>query len=213
MSTPPRQRCPTTSEIRRVKIGCLYYEYDGADPWKRDRQRTRSGMTMACLIEMAYLSGQDISVMIRLRDRRDPMEPGEPHVMADGIFFRRDKTGNAVVIEWTPRLRAVVARLIKIRAEWRLQRCAKDRVETSHLFRNQDGKPMTYSAASNAWQDGLKRSGVKRFMFRDIRARALTDKEELEGIREANSMGTHTTEHPTADYVRNKKARKTKATR
>lgn len=49
-------------------------------------------------------------------------------------------------------------------------------------------------------------------MFRDIRARAITDKEAREGMRAANAMGTHTTEQQTADYVRRKKARKTKAT-
>lgn len=203
-ATPPRQRCPTTSELRRVKIGCIRGD---------DGRPTRSGMTMACLIELAYLSGQDVGVMIRLLDKRDPDSPDEPHVCDAGIFFRRDKTGGAVIIEWTPRLRALVARLRRLKAERQLTKHASRRVETSALFTKQDGQPLTYDAVKSAWQDGIRRSKVKPFMFRDIRARAMTDKEELEGIQEANKMGTHSTESQTADYVRRKKPRRTAATR
>lgn len=203
MSTPPRKRCPTTSELRRVKVGCLYGD---------DGRRTRTGATMAALIELAYLSGQDVAVMIRLRDKLDPQRPDEPHVCADGIFFRRDKTGRAVIVEWTPRLRALVAALRRLKAERALKKHASQRIETACLFTKQDGEPLTYSAVANAWQDAIRRSKVLPFMFRDIRARALTDKAAREGIREANAMGTHTTEAQTADYVRSKVARKTKAT-
>lgn len=208
MSTPPRKRCPTTSELRRVKIGCLYGD---------DGRRTRTGLTMACLIELAYLTGQDVSVMIRLRDKLDPQRPDEPHVTADGVFFRRDKTGNAVEVLYrsdspTDRLRRCIAALRRMKAERALKKRAAQRVETPHLFLKQDGQPLSYSAVANAWQDGLRRSKVLPFMFRDIRARALTDKTVREGIREGNAMGTHTTEQQTADYVRSKVPRKTKAT-
>lgn len=208
MSTPPRKRCPTTSELRRVKVGCLYGD---------DGRRTRTGVTMAALIELAYLSGQDVSVMIRLRDKLDPQHPDEPHVTQHGIFFRRDKTGNAVEVlyrsdEPTDRLRRLVAALRRMKAERALKKHASQRVETPYLFTKQDGQPLTYSAVTNAWQDGIRRSKVLPFMFRDIRARALTDKAVREGIREANAMGTHTTEAQTADYVRSKVARKTRAT-
>jgi integrase len=203
-ATPARDRCPTTSELRRVKVGCLYGD---------DGKRTRSGITMACLIELAYLSGQDVGVMIRVLEKRDPQQPDEPHVTPDGVWFRRDKTGNAVEIGWTPRLRAVVARLRVLKAERNLKRLAAHRVDTPFVFTKQDGTPLTYEAVSNAWQRGVRRAKVAPVMFRDIRARALTDKEEAEGIRAANAMGAHSTESQTADYVRRKAARKTGATR
>ncbi|MGN6518678.1 MAG: hypothetical protein ACTHK2_04550 [Dokdonella sp.] len=204
MRTPPRTRCPSSSEIRRVKIGCLY---------GRDGKRTRTGMAMACLIEMLYLTGQDVGVTIRLLDAFDPMQPDEPHCRADGIFFRRDKTGRAVVIGWTPRLEAVVARLRALKAERMLKKAAHQRIVTPRLFTNANGLPMTYEAASNAWQDGIKRSGVLHFMLRDIRAAALTDKECATDMHEANAMGAHATPGQTADYVRRRKPRKTSATR
>jgi integrase len=204
MRTPARKRCPSSSEIRRVKIGCLY---------GRDGKRTPSGMMMACLIEMLYLTGQDVGVVVRVLDARDALQPDEPHCREDGIFFRRDKTGNAVVIGWTPRLEAVVARLRALKAERMLLKKASQRVVTPCLFTNTRGFAMTYEAAANAWQDGIKRAGVLHFMLRDIRAAALTDKEDASDMREANAMGAHATESQTADYVRRRRARKTSATR
>lgn len=199
-----RKRCPSTSELRRIKVGCLYGD---------DDRPTRSGITMACLIEMAYLTGQDVSVMIRLRDEKDAAAPFEPHVRSDGIYFMRDKTGNDVVILWTARLKAVVSRLRKLKAERAMKKRAHQRVVTPYLFTKQDGTPLTYTAVANAWQRGLKRSGVAHCMFRDIRASALTDKDAAEGKGEANKMGAHASETQTDDYVRRRQTRKTKATR
>lgn len=204
MRTKARERCPTTSELRRIKIGCIYG--DNGRP-------NRSGLTMACLIEMAYLSGQDVGVMIKIREQQDPAEPGAPHVCADGIFFRRTKTGKAVIIEWTQRLRDVVKRLGRLKAERKLKKRAAQRVDTDFLFTKQDGQPLTYEAVSNAWQRGVRRAKVAPVMFRDIRARALTDKDYLEGMREAQKMGTHGSESQTADYIRHKAPRRTGATR
>ena len=50
-------------------------------------------------------------------------------------------------------------------------------------------------------------------MFRDIRAKALTDKEARDGMQAARHMGAHATEAQTADYARHKTARKTGAPR
>jgi hypothetical protein len=72
---------------------------------------------------------------------------------------------------------------------------------------------MTYEAISNAWRRGVKRASVPPTMFRDIRAKALTDKEERDGMRAANAMAAHSTESQTADHVRRKKARRTGAAR
>lgn len=204
MPTPARTRYITDSELRRIKVGCLY---------GRGGRETRTGVMMACLIEVAYLTGGDVSVLIRLLEKRDPMHPDEPHVSATGVFLRRDKTGKAVVITWTPRLVAVIARLKKLKAERLLKKRAEQRVVTPCLFTKQDGQPMTYGAVREAWDDAIERSGVLPAMFRDIRAKALTDKEERDGMIEAQAMGTHSTQTQTADYVRQRKARNTKATR
>lgn len=49
--------------------------------------------------------------------------------------------------------------------------------------------------------------------FHDLRAKALTDVDATPGMGAARTMGAHTTETQTADYVRHKKAKKTGATR
>lgn len=89
MRTRPRDRYVTDSELRRIKVGCLY---------GRDGRKTRTGLMMACLIEVAYLTAGDVSVLIRVLEKRDPHQPDEPHVCDEGIFLRRDKTGKAIVI-------------------------------------------------------------------------------------------------------------------
>lgn len=205
----PRERCPSTSELRRMKVACLY----GLSGGRQSRAaRTRTGLTMAAFIEVAYLTGQDVGRIVLLRATKGE-DPNEPFLTEEGISFRRSKTGGRVVIEWTPRLRAAVAALQALKVERR--RKTKRPMLHPYLFTKQDGSPLDYEAMSNAWQRGMARfieAGGVRFMARDIRARALTDKDAREGRAEANAMGTHTTEGQTVRYVRHKVARKTKAT-
>ena len=206
MAEPARSRYITDSELRRLKIGCLYGD---------DGKRTRSGLTMACLIELAYLTGADIGVLLELRMQRDPQQPDAPHLRDDGIWLRRTKTTTSrpVLVEWTPRLRAVVQRLLAIKAERKLKKRLQQRVVTPYLLESVDGSQLTYEAASAAWQRGRTRSQVAPCMFRDLRAKAGTDKEEAEGIKAANALLDHTTETQTADYIRRKKARRSTAVR
>ncbi|MDP3139808.1 MAG: integrase [Burkholderiaceae bacterium] len=204
----PRERCPSTSELRRVKVGCLYGQSGGL---KSRATRTRSGLTMCAFIEVAYLTGQDVGRIVYLRDEAGD-DPNEPFITDEGISFRRSKTGGRVLIEWTPRLQAAIVALRRIKAERKLKKRAEQRIETPYLFTKQDGHRLTYEAMSNAWQRGIKRADVAHFMARDIRARALTDKDARDGRQAANAMGTHTTEGQTTDYIRHKVARRTKAT-
>lgn len=189
MSLKARTRYITDSELRRIKVAACY----GADG-----KRTRSGLMICALIDMAYLTGQRIGDLLT-------MEWSE--VKADGILFEPNKvagsTGAKVLIEWTPKLRSVVARL----------KVLKRRDITRFMFTTQQGQPFTYDGASTAWQRAVKRSGVMNAHFHDLRAKALTDVDEKRGIGQAQRMGGHSTQTQTADYVRHKTARKTGATR
>ncbi|WP_148661714.1 integrase [Roseateles chitosanitabidus] len=205
MGSTPRDRYITDSELRRVKIGGLY----GANG-----RRTPTGITLACFLEVAFLTGADVGVLLRLREERDQENPDEPHVCADGIFVRRDKTertSRPVIVEWTPRLRAVVAKLKAIKAAQQTKKRAQQRVVTPLLFIGMDGTPWTYEALSSAWQKARARAKLPPTMLRDLRAKAATDKEEKDGITGANVLLDHTTEQQTADYIRRKKARRTSA--
>lgn len=190
MSTPPRDRYITDSELRRIKVAAMR---------GRDGQDTRSGPMLCALVDMAYLTGQRIGDLLALEWAA---------LGTGGIAFQPAKTkgstGARVLIEWTPKLRDVVRRLKVLRLA---RPGASERV-----FTTQDGRQYTYWGASTAWRRACDRAGIKAH-FHDLRAKALTDKERHEGMQAARTMGSHSTEQQTAGYVRNRSARKTKATR
>lgn len=208
LPTPARTRYITDSELRRIKVGAIYGD---------DGKPTRSGRMIAALIDLAYLTGQRIGDLLDLRWKRDPDDPDAPHVTDEGLRFRPEKTagstGAAVVIGWTPRLVDAVDRIRRIQAARLLKRRADQRVVSGYLVTGQDGKPLGYWGASSAWRRAVKRAGVKGVHLHDVRAKALTDKEARDGMAAARTMGTHSTEAQTADYVRRRGARETKATR
>lgn len=204
----PRTRYITDSEMRRIKVAGIY---------GKDGKRTRSGLMLAALFDMSYLTWQDISMLLALRWSRDSEAPDAPFKGEDGLFFRRSKvaatTGAAVTIEWTPRLSEVVDRLRRLRAERLLARRASQRTVTELVLTRQDGLQLSYSGAATAWKRAVKRAGIPGVMFRDIRAKALTDKEARDGMSSARDMAAHSTDSQTAAYVRRKSFRRTTATK
>ncbi len=208
MHTPPRHRYVTDSELRRVKVAALKGD---------DGKPTRSGRMLCALLDVLYLTGQRPSDVLDLRRERDPDEPDAPHVSAAGLVFRPSKTrastGAAVVIEWTPRLRDAVRRAEVLQAERLMKRRADQRVVSGWVFTTVAGYRLSYFGAASAWQRAVRRAGIADIELRDLRAKALTDKEGAEGMRAARAMGAHSTESQTADYVRRRAPTKTRATR
>lgn len=195
LSVKARDRYITDSELRRIKVAAIRGD---------DGRRTRSGLMICALIDLAYLTGQRISDLLTLQWSA---------VSDQGIRFEPAKvagsTGAKVFISMTPKLGALIERLRALRQE-RAQ--AKRRLVMTVLA-TQEGKPYTYSGAATAWKRAVARAGVKDVHFHDIRAKALTDVDELRGLKAAKRMGGHATETQTADYVRHKKAVPTSATR
>lgn len=191
LKTPPRGRYLTDSEVRRIKVAAIY---------GRDGKKTRSGLMLCALVDMAYLTGQRIGDLLTL-------EWGQ--VGRDGILFKpsktKDSTGISVLIGWTPKLENLVARLRALRVARRSFGAA--------VFTTQSGQPYRYSGAHSAWVRACGRSGVENCHFHDVRARALTDKDSRSGIGAAQVMGGHSTQNQTKDYIRHKTPGKTKATR
>lgn len=188
MKVRARNRYITDSELRRIKVAAMYGD---------DDKRTRSGPMICALIDMAYLTGQRIGDLLTLEWSA---------LGRDGILFAPSKiqgsTGLQVLISWTPRLRELAARLRAFK-----------KTSIRFVFCTQEGQPYTYSGAITAWKRAVKRSKVGDVHFHDLRAKALTDKDRLEGMHAARTMGGHSTEQQTSDYVRHKTAQKTPATR
>lgn len=159
---------------------------------------------------MAYLTGQRIGDLLALTWQ---------DIKQEGICFEPGKTagstGVRIVIQWTPKLRALVGRLKNpppIPTKKGKETKVKP-VSSTYVFTRLNGKRYTYDGASTAWTRARKRAGITDAHFHDLRAKAITDLEEHSGIRTAQRMGGHATESQTADYVRQKKARKVAATK
>ena len=202
MSTPARDRYPTDSEVRRIKFHALV---------GRDGVRTRSGTYVAPLIDLAYLTGQRVGDLLELRwnKRAATNDEGEvvaPYIAQEGLYFKPSKTekttGAKVLITWTPRLRAVIARIEAV-----------GRRNLRHVLTNQEAQPLLYSTFATAWWRACDRAGIKGLHFHDLKAKALTDTAEVRGMKDAQTKGAHSTEKQTSDYVRRRKAQKTEATR
>jgi integrase len=202
MPTPARDRYPTDSELRRVKVAAFY---------GKDGKRTRTGATLAALIDLAYLTGQRIGDLLELRwnKRAATDESGAvvaPYIAQEGIYFKPDKTagttGAKVLITWTPKLKATVDRIEAI-----------GRRNIRFVITSQEAQRYEYQAFRTAWWRAVKRAGIKDLHFHDLRAKAITDTEERHGMQAARRKGAHSTEQQTATYTRHRKAQKSEATR
>lgn len=202
MTVKARDRYPTDSEVRRIKVAACY---------GKDGKKTRQGPMIAALIDLAYLTGQRVGDLLNLRwNRRAALDAeGEveaPYIADEGIFFKPRKTakstGAKVLIAWTPRLKAVIARIEAI-----------GRKNLRYVVTSQEAQRYDYEAFKSAWSRAIERSGIKGLHFNDLRAKALTDTEERHGMQAARRKGAHSTEAQTADYVRHRKAQKSEATR
>ncbi|AMM23030.1 tyrosine-type recombinase/integrase [Variovorax sp. PAMC 28711] len=187
MKTPARSRYITDSELRRIKVAAMY---------GKDGKLTRSGPVICALIDLAYLTGQRIGDLLTLEWSA---------IGTEGIDFTPKKVQHStkarVLIEWSPKLRAVIDRL----------KAMKKR-NIKFVITTQEGQPYKYHGAGIAWTRALERAGIDCH-FHDLRAKALTDKDRAEGMGSARTMGGHATEAQTSAYVRHKTAKKTGATR
>lgn len=199
LRTVPRDRYPTDSEVRRIKVAGIY---------GKDGRKTRSGLMLAALIDMAYLTGQRISDLLRLEWSQ---------IGRDGILFKPSKTkgstGASVIVGWSPKLEALVARLKALRAGRRSFGTWVFTKQQAKKGNATPGQRYTYSGAHSAWVRACERAGIETLTFNDLRAKALTDDEEVHGMQSARRKGAHSTEQQTSDYVRHKKPQKAKATR
>lgn len=190
-SVKARNRYITDSELRRIKVAAL------RSGGQRAKQINPAGRMICAILDMAYLTGQRIGDVLAL-----PWA----NVGRDGVLFRpskvEDSTGAQVLIEWTPRLRELIARIK-----------AEKNVGLTYVFTGPDGGAYSYEALKSAWRRALTRAGVKDAHIHDLRAKALTDVDRLHGVTAAQRMGAHSTQSQTADYVRHKQAIRSKATR
>lgn len=161
--------------------------YDKADAGLRDA------------MDLAYLTGQRVTDT-RLMDERD---------VRDGqIWIRQAKTGAKQRIEIMGELEALISR-IKARK-------AAHKVRSTRLIVTEDGRPMSGAMLRGRFDAAREAAGVDKslFQFRDLRAKAGTDKAESSGdVMQARDQLGHTTVAMTEQYIRERKGKKVTPTR
>ncbi|AHX12906.1 integrase [Dyella jiangningensis] len=161
--------------------------------WKQGGQPLRDAM------DLAYLTGQRVADTLKM-DQRD---------VRDGfLHVAQGKTGAKRRIEVTGDLAALLDRISA--------RKAAMVVRSTRLVIGENGQPLTYSMLQGAFYRAREAAGIepKAFQFRDLRAKAGTDKADSAGdIRQAQAQLGHTTVAMTEHYVRQRRGAKVTPTK
>ena len=161
-------------------------------------------------MDLAYLTGQRPGDVFGLR---------EIDIRDGALELAQSKTGKKLRIAVTGELAGAVERI--------MERKKAHKVRSLTLICNEDGQPLTafalrsrFDKARAAAAKALKEEGkedlaaaVACFQFRDLRAKAGTDKAESRDIREAQKQLGHQTLRMTEHYVRNRRGEKVEPTK
>ncbi|WP_439895386.1 site-specific integrase [Pseudomonas syringae] len=161
--------------------------YEKADPGLRDA------------MDLAYLTGQRVTDT-RLLDERD-IRGGE-------IWITQGKTKAKRRIQITGELAELIQRIMSRKATYK--------VRSTQLIVSSDGRGMTSAMLRNRFDAARTAAGIEKsaFQFRDLRAKAGTDKAESSGdIVKARDQLGHTTVVMTEKYVRARKGKQITPTR
>lgn len=150
-------------------------------------------------MDLAYLAGQR---------PQDTLNYDERDIRDGCLLIDQGKTKKKLRMEVTGELKAVIDR---IRA-----RKAGYKVVTTALVVNEKGERMTLRALQLRFMNAREKAGIKQddFQFRDLRAKAATDKTDSTGdIRQAQKQLGHESVSMTEHYVRKRRGEKVGPTR
>ena len=146
-------------------------------------------------LDLAYLTGERPADVLRM-DERD---------VRDGILHvRQGKTGTVLRIVIEGELAAVLARIAARKGALVLH--------ATRLIVDERGRPLRRDGLRYRFDAARVRSGVA-FQFRDLRAKAATDKAEAQDMRQAQRQLGHASVVMTEAYVRARRGDKVTPTR
>lgn len=148
-------------------------------------------------MDLAYLTAQRPGDVLRLTEMD----------VRDGVLhIAQGKTGTKLRIEIAGELAQLLAR-IRTRKQGHA-------VYSTRLIVNEQGRALGTNALSRRWAKACRTAGITNLQFRDLRAKAATDKEESSGsIRAAQRQLGHATVRMTEHYTRNRQGSKVTPTR
>lgn len=180
--------------IRGVGAGRDVYVEDATF----DAVYAKAGQPVRDAMDLAYLTGQRPSDVLRM---------DETEIRDGALCVKQAKTDARVRIALTGELAALIER-IRVRKR-------THEVYATRLIVDDHGKPLTLGRLQDAFVAARAAAGVApaEFQFRDLRAKAASDKTERGDIRAAQQQLGHTTVTTTEGYVRNRRGAKVTPTR
>lgn len=178
MQTKGRHQRVTDADIARVKAAAMV---------GKDGRPTDSGPPLCKMIDLALLTGQRISDIIKMRWQ---------DVSADGLHVVQNKGGGRrrILIEWSDALRAAV------------DACADGTDRIGHLLKKSDGGPYKYWGIRSAWVRACARAEIPliEFHIHDMRGRAGVDKAKKDGKEATQQLLGHGSMAMTEHYIEDK---------
>lgn len=148
-------------------------------------------------MDLAYLTGQRPADVLRM---------AETDIREGALEVAQGKTSKKLRIAMKGELKLLIDRMIEAKKTHPVRSLA--------LLCNEKGRPFTAYAMTQRFDHARKRAqkahpeladSIMEFQFRDLRAKAGTDKAEAEGVHQAQRQLGHKSVTTTEIYVRNRR--------
>jgi integrase len=156
-------------------------------------------------LDLAYLTGARPADTVKL---------SETNIQNDELVFQQNKTGGILRLSITGDLKKLINSIVL--------RKKSHKVRTLQLICTETGRPISQNALRLRFEDAREKAArlnpsisenIKAFQFRDLRAKAGSDKAESGDMREAQLQLGHGSMAMTEHYVRARRGQKTSPTR